>query len=188
MGFFSSKTTVNLPAPSAEETGLQGTQFQGLQELAGQPGLPNLTPEMLGQLQALFGQLQARGTADLERFGKQLAGSRGLNITDTPIADPLLRAQADFLSALFGQQAQQHLGLQQQAFQNRLGLFGNFPQALGGLRNIRAAQPTTTTQNPLFPGGLPQLVGGVGGFLQGFGGLGGGGGGIEDLTWPGGLG
>ncbi|HLE81481.1 MAG TPA: hypothetical protein VJA25_09330 [Dehalococcoidia bacterium] len=179
MGFFSSKTTVALPPPSAEETGLQGTQFQGLQELAGQPGLPNLTPEMLGQLQALFSQLQARGTADLERFGKQLAGSRGLNITDTPIADPLMRAQADFLSSLFGQQAQQHLGLQQQAFQNRLGLFGNFPQALGGLRNIRAAQPTTESR----PSGfdiLSRILQGGGQAMQMFPGSSG----VEDMRFP----
>ena len=76
------------------------------------------------------------GSQDLRRAAIEAAESRGLNFSDTPIADPYLRSRALMESQLRGQEAQALLGLsergrdflqqqriaREQALQNRFGL------------------------------------------------------------------
>ncbi len=97
-----------------------------------------LSSEEQGLVSGIFDQQRTRGTQDIFRFADELAGRGGLNLSDSPVADPSTRALADFLAQIGGQESAATLGqintnrgrldqqrgfqegLQQQGFQNRL--------------------------------------------------------------------
>ena len=154
------------------------------QRLTSPTGLSDIENQ---RLDTIFGEAAKRGEEDLLQFADELAGGRGLRLSDTPIAAPLLRERQRGLQGLESIRAQTGLdlqsrgllaaqglrefqeGLRQQAFQNRFALMGQLTQPLQsagiGLQE-RIAQPTTTmTQSPNYG----QLLGGIGGLALGAG-------------------
>lgn len=130
----------------------QVEQFKAMTARANQNLLDRLTgkapfvsPEEQTALDELFGTMKARGTQDIQRFAGDLAASRGLMTSDSPIGNEALRTQRDFLEGLTAQQIQAtfnradtsqamnerlaafQANLKQQAFQNRLNFAGTVP-------------------------------------------------------------
>jgi len=154
---------------------------------------PGATDEQRELINAATEAQIARGTSDIEEFGRrqmdvitgELAPSRGLRPSDSPIQDrafslggELSRQQGNLVSDLRGQQAQAELNfpltanasqgalsqfqqqlaasagnfqsqLQQQAFANRLNLFGQAGQL--GLGLVGASSPQAQLQETFRP-------------------------------------
>lgn len=146
------------------------------------------TPEQRALIGETFASSRATGEEDIRRFAEELAGQRGLRLSDTPIGGEALRAQGRLALGLrsaeagslleFGEREklfeeslrQFQQGLQQQAFANRLSLVGAQPASmLSGLQlglQERMAKPTTTRQL-----GFTDIAQGIGGIMQGAGGI-----------------
>jgi hypothetical protein len=63
-------------------------------------------PESLrNNIQTIYDERSRQGQERLKQFGIEMAGSRGLNLSDTPIAQPLLHEYANFQSQLGAAQA-----------------------------------------------------------------------------------
>lgn len=131
---------------------------------------PPLSAGQTERLDTLFGTQREEGQEEIRRFAEELAGQRGLNLSDTPIGGEALRAterlerglrgaraaaEIDITQAetLFSEQTRQfQAGLSQQAFMNRLALTGaapggNLPPSFGG----RGALPLSSTGGMLGP-------------------------------------
>lgn len=164
-----------------------GAQAQGV--LTG--GGLNLSPEVLAMVSQIYDQQQNLAQQQIQRTATSAAGARGLNITDTPIGDPFLRATGESAAAIRAAQAQAMLGLrenelsraggqvsyldalkQQRSFANPLA-FANFAGGLGAsLYGSRMGGTRVTGQMTSDTGvipGLADLAGGVGGLLTGLG-------------------
>src|SRR3990167_8596285 len=112
------------------------TEFGGPMGLG--VGAPQITmsPEVRAEVANIYNAQRTKGNEELLRMGTTLAGRRGLNLYDTPIADPLLRQKAAFESELGGMESGALLGLnesmrsflqgqavqREQALQSRFGL------------------------------------------------------------------
>lgn len=141
---------------TAFETSPVGQQQKQLEALATQNLLDRLTgkapvlaPEAQQRIDTAFGATQAQGESDLLRFAEQLAGQRGLRLSDSPIGAEALRQRTIFGQQLAGQKAASELdvgqteanfdqairafqaNLAQQAFMNRLSLAGSTPASFG---------------------------------------------------------
>lgn len=119
---------------------------------------PTLSPEQQANLETIYGTARKRGTEELTRFGEEIAASRGMRLTDTPIGAEVLREKSRFEENLAAARATAELdygqtnrafdesvrqfqeNLRMTAFQNRLALLGREPSA---------------TQPILSSGGLP---------------------------------
>ena len=135
---------------------LEGTpEEQEIRKLSGQRTLailrgeaPPLLPGQQERINTIFGAAREEATTELTRFGEDIATSRGLRVSDSPIGNELAR-QKRFLeqnlaagkagAELNVGQAQMQFdeavrqfqtNLQQQAFQNRLALTGRPPQSV----------------------------------------------------------
>ena len=132
---------------------------------------PALTAEQTSRLDTLFGTQREEGQEEIRRFAEELAGQRGLQLSDTPIGGEALRAterlerglrgaragaeldltQADRLATEGVRQFQE--GLRQQAFMNRLALVGAAPT--GGMLpasfGARGALPVSSVGGILGP-------------------------------------
>lgn len=155
---------------------------------------PVLSPEAQARIGTVFGEAERRGQADLLRFGEEIAGARGLSISDSPIGNELLRQRADLSRGLGAARAQSELDvgqtealfsqsiadfqnrLRQQAFLNRLALAGAQPASFALQQNLfgqrMAAAPRTFSQSQTPSGldvlsGFGALSGGVGGLFRG---------------------
>lgn len=149
------------------------------------PEIMNVSPEIADAVSRVYGAQRDLGNQDLHRTAVEAAGQRGLNFTDTPIADPYFRGKALMESQLRGNEASTLLGLQQNytgqrqnflsglynfqqqlsqnAFNNRLQMAQQAGQTGLGLGNQRAASGTTTQSNSgLNSGGLGLLGSGLG--------------------------
>lgn len=112
---------------------------------------PTISPESRRLVEETFTASEKEGERALRRFAEELAASRGLRLTDTPIGDVALRERRNLAETLAGaksasllqvgttqqsfQQAvsQFQQNLRQQALQNRLGLAaGPFVSGGGG--------------------------------------------------------
>ncbi len=120
---------------------------------------PALLPGQQERINTVFGRAAEEAQAGLRSFGEDLAASRGLRVTDTPIGGELLRQGRELASSLgaakagaelnvgqteqqFGEAVRQFQeNLRQRAFQNRLALTGT---GTGGATNAL----------PLFAGAL----------------------------------
>ena len=120
---------------------------------------PALLPGQQERINTVFGRAAEEAQAGLTSFGEELAASRGLRVTDTPIGGELLRQGRELASSLaaakagaelnvgqteqqFGEAVRQFQeNLRQRAFQNRLALTGT---GTGG----------ATSSLPLFAGAL----------------------------------
>jgi hypothetical protein len=151
----------------------------------------NLSPEVLAMVQQIYDQQQNTAQQQIQRTATAAAGTRGLNITDTPIGDPYLRATGESASAIRAAQAQAMLQLreselaraggnvqyldalkQQRSFSNPLA-FANFAGGLGanlygsrigGRRVLEGASSSDTGTVP----GIMSLMKGVGAAGAGF--------------------
>lgn len=135
------------------------------------------TPEEERLVNAAYDPAEKRGMESIRQFGIELAGQRGLNLSDTPIGKEALGAQERLLSNLGGARAasllnigsaQQQFGfslqefqrdLQQRAMANRLALAGQAGQSALGFGQVRA--------NLFKPTVMPGSPGLGGQFLQG---------------------
>ena len=120
---------------------------------------PALLPGQQERINTVFGRAAEEAQAGLTSFGEELAASRGMRVTDTPIGGELLRQGRELASSLaaakagaelnvgqteqqFGEAVRQFQeNLRQRAFQNRLALTGT---GTGG----------ATSSLPLFAGAL----------------------------------
>ena len=109
---------------------------------------PPLLPGQRERIEEVFGRAGEEAQAGLRTFGEELATSRGMRVTDTPIGGELLRQGRELASSLgaakaraeldVGQSGQQFTeavrqfqeGLRQRGIENRLALTG---RAAGGL-------------------------------------------------------
>lgn len=110
---------------------------------------PVLSPEAQARVNTAFGATQSQGEEDLMRFAEQLAGQRGMRLSDSPIGGEALRQRNIFGQQLAGQKAASELDignteanfdqairafqaqLSQQAFMNRLSLSSASPASYG---------------------------------------------------------
>lgn len=115
-------------------------QYGGLLSSRGASGSFALDPQEMEQLN----QAYAGSEANLRRFGQimgqDLAGTRGLNTSDTPVSEAVLRETMPAMAALQGQKMQYGLGLGLQA---RNSAFGNKLAGLQGLTGAATTSPTT---------------------------------------------
>lgn len=134
---------------------------------------PPLLPGQQERINIVFGRAKEEAQTALRSFGEELATSRGLRVTDTPIGGELLRQGAEVASKLAATKAATELDvgsaerqftmavaefqarLREQAFQNRLALtgFGGPRSAAAGALPIFAG---TTTQGAM--GGAQGLL------------------------------
>ena len=180
------------PEEQAKKDWEMQLQGQAQQTLTG--GGLNLSPEVLAMVQGIYDQQQSAVQQQIQRQAISAAGGRGLNLSDTPIGDPLLRATGESAAAIRAAQAQATLGLrenelaragnqvqyldslkQQRSFANPLA-FGSFAGGLGAslygsrLGATKVIGEQTTGGN--FLGGIGSLLGGAGGFMTGLGEIG----------------
>lgn len=132
---------------------------------------PPLSEAQRERIGTVFGEAETDAERGLREFAEELAASRGLRLTDTPIGGEVLERRAELARTLGGARARAELdvgraeqeftegvrqfqeGLRQRAFMNRLALTtGQLPSAVG------AALPTF---------GVPWGGGGVPGFTTG---------------------
>lgn len=135
---------------------------------------PALLPGQQERINTVFGRAAEEAQAGLTSFGEELAASRGMRVTDTPIGGELLRQGRELASSLaaakagaelnvgqteqqFGEAVRQFQeNLRQRAFQNRLALTGTgtggatsslplFAGALSGGGGMTPTFATTTT-------------------------------------------
>ena len=103
---------------------------------------PPLLPGQQERIDTIFGTARAEATEELSRYGEDLAASRGMRVTDSPIGHELLRQKSLLERNLAAGKAGAELNvgqaqqvfdesvrqfqenLRQQAFQNRLALTG----------------------------------------------------------------
>jgi hypothetical protein len=108
-----------------------------------------LSPEAQQRIDTAFGATQSQGETDLMRFAQELAGQRGMRLSDSPIGNEALRQRNIFGQQLAGQKAASELDvgqteanfdqairafqaqLSQQAFMNRLSLSSGTPASFG---------------------------------------------------------
>lgn len=124
-----------------------------------------LTPQDQAQLDQAYGGAEA----NLRRFGnlmgQDLAGTRGLNLSDTPVSEAVLRETLPAYQQLMSQKAQQGLGLSMQMrgmnegarqfnLQALLGGATSTPNALGfnlnRMQAERMARNTTTNSGKVY--------------------------------------
>ena len=131
---------------------------------------PALLPGQQERINTVFGRAAEEAQAGLTSFGEELAASRGLRVTDTPIGGELLRQGRELASSLaaakagaelnVGQTEQQFSeavrqfqeNLRQRAFQNRLALTGTGGGGGAALATLPIGQggmtPTFATTTP----------------------------------------
>jgi hypothetical protein len=110
---------------------------------------PVLSPEEQARLDTIFGTAQRRGEESLTKYAREIASTRGLRVSDSPIGNEALRQQRELTEGLGAARAGAELDLGQaetganeavaqfqaalrtQAFQNRLALAGFQPPGFG---------------------------------------------------------
>ena len=126
---------------------------------------PALMPGQRERIEEVFGRAGEEAQAGLRSFGEELATSRGMRVTDTPIGGELLRQGRELASSLgaakaraeldVGQAGQQFTeavrqfqeGLRQRGIENRLALTGRG----GGTAGLPLAQiPIGQGMSPIF--------------------------------------
>jgi len=166
-----SKTTqqTKLDPMSAEERALSGattnlglTQTEVLKDLL-RRGFA-LSPEEMAQLDAMYAPQEANLRRQANLIGQDLAGTRGLNTSDTPVSEAVLREILPAMANLQSQKMAQGLGLGMQMRGLNLNAALGMPGASGfnlqKLFNERLAtgKTTTTSRGTFNPGFLDRLA------------------------------
>ncbi len=146
MGLFSSSVKISIPAPGPEETQLTGNLADLVAKLKADLDQVRTPEDLDAAVAPIFDLAARRGGEDIQRRGIELAGARGLNLSDTPLAAPLLREQRELTEGLAGARANAILDLQQRALSNRLQLGQLALGGVGTLGGIRTRQTTSTVQ------------------------------------------
>lgn len=199
-GTFKQQQTTQLKPMTAEEldlskatTGLGLSQTDAIKRLLGSSFA--LTPEEMAQLNAMYAPQEANLRRFADLVGQDMAGTRGLNRSDTPVSEAVLREVLPAMAMLQSNKMQQGLGLGMQMknlnLNAALGMPGASAFNLQKLFNERLATGKTFTQGStrgtLNPGFLDRmattagaqkgiteagknLMGGSGGFMSAFGG------------------
>ena len=110
---------------------------------------PVLNPEEQARLDTIYNTAKTQGEEALTQYADQLAGVRGMRVSDTPIGGEVLRQRGNLELGLQGQKAASSLdlsqagadfnarmaeftgNLRQQAFMNQLALAGTTPASFG---------------------------------------------------------
>lgn len=178
---------------SKATTGLGLSQTDAIRRLMGSSFA--LTPEEMNQLNAIYAPQEANLRRFADLLGQDMAGTRGLNRSDTPVSEAVLREVLPAMAMLQSNKMQQGLGLGMQMknlnLNAALGMPGASAFNLQKLFNERLATGKTTTSGTTTgtysPGfldrmattagaqvGITQagknLMGGAGGFMGSFGG------------------
>lgn len=129
---------------------------------------PVISPEAQQRLDTIYGNTLGQGEQDILRFGRDMAASRGMALTDSPIGGEVTQRQADLVQrlgaakagsaldygntdALFQQASAQFAQqLQDRAFQNRMAMATMTPAPYGLQQSLfgerLAAAPRSMTQ------------------------------------------
>jgi len=148
----------------------------------------NISPEARASLDEYYNTVGANTQGDINRAYTSMWAKRGLNPTDTPAADPYLRATGQASANINAARAQGYLGLRENELSRAYGLMGyqdqlnqlkNFqnPYSLASLysnigmgfqgNRYKVGTSTTTGPAPSMLPGLGALAGGTGGLLKG---------------------
>lgn len=159
---------------------------------------PVLTPEAQQRIATVYDARREEGMRDINRTFLEDAMARGMNVTDSPIANAKGLALGDFSRGLQAARASSELdvgsteanfqqatqqfqnALRQQAFQNRLSLAGMTPASFGLQSNLfgerLAAAPRSQSTFGNLSGStmgygfdLGSVLGGAGGAMRGYG-------------------
>jgi len=112
-------------------------------------------------LDKAFAFAQKTGYADWEKATQMMAGSRGMRMSDTPVADPALRELRNFELGLGSERARMGLGATLDFSRNQQA----FDQAFMEFNKTLEANRWSTRQGFLFGGGL-QAAGNLGSITQ----------------------
>ena len=145
--------------------------------------IPEIPPQSRALVEQQYGAALTSGEQELEQFAQDLAASRGMSVTDTPIGSEVLRERGLLGLRLGGAKAGAMLdvassqrqfdesirqfqeGLRQRSFLNRLSLT-QMPSMSAMLSQGRFAAPTTSFTAP-FSDIAPALMRGLGSGMTG---------------------
>jgi hypothetical protein len=82
----------------------------------------DLSPELQAKLGTIYDERRRQGNEELKRFGVEAAGARGMEMTDSPIFNPLMREKANMESQLGASQAQSYLSMRSEELARAQGL------------------------------------------------------------------
>ena len=95
----------------------------------------DVPPAVKGYIDQIYADQDRTAKANLMQMGVEMAGSRGMNLSDTPIAQPLLQQYGDVQSQLGAARAQSYLGERSNEIA-RAQAFREFQANLNQLRNF----------------------------------------------------
>jgi len=111
-------------APTETQKEIQRlTQENALRTLRGEA--PLLSSQQEAQIETYYGTAKAQGQRDIRQFAEEMAASRGMKLTDTPIGAEVLGREKEFVQALEGAKAgaKLNIGQSQQAFTQGVAAF-----------------------------------------------------------------
>lgn len=153
MGFFSDliggvqRKKVSIPPPGPEETQLRGDLAGIVANLRKDLERVRTFEDLDAAVAPIFDLQARRGGEAIQERAIELAGRRGLSLTDTPIAIPTLKAQREFSEGLAAARASAVLDLNQRAIANRLALGDLSLGGVSALGSIRTRQPSIVTRD-----------------------------------------
>ena len=144
-------------------------------------GMNDVPPALKGYIDEIYADQDRIAKEQLMKMGVEMAGSRGLNMSDTPIAQPLLQQYANVQSQLGAARAGSYLGERSSAIA-RAQAFREFQANLNQLRNFtvpnamlsQVANLGLGLYQPRFRGGVGATTpagGGAGATLAGISGV-----------------
>lgn len=168
--FNQTQTTTLKPMTAAEQdlsqatTGLGLSQTEAIRRLLGSSFA--LTPQEMEQLNAIYAPQEANLRRFADILGQDMAGTRGLNRSDTPVSEAVLREVLPAMASLQSDKMAQGLGLGMQMknlnLNAALGMPGASAFNLQKLFNERLATGTTrttgSTRGTFNPGFLDRLA------------------------------
>lgn len=150
-----SRTIAGL-TPTADEEEIRRLSSQkALAILRGEA--PQLAEAQRANLETIYGTATRRGTEELTRYGEEIAAARGMRLTDSPIADELLRQKAALTENLGAARAASELnyGQAQQAFDESVRQFQEDLRARAFQSRLALLGTPPSTTSPIFGSGLP---------------------------------
>lgn len=126
-------------------------------------GIPS---QLKGYIDEIYADQDRQAKEQLMKMGVEMAGSRGLNLSDTPIAQPLLQQYANVQSQLGAARAGSYLGERSNELA-RAQAFREFQTNLNQMRNFSNPNALLTHVGNIALGTYqPRFRGGVGGQQQ----------------------
>ena len=122
---------------------------------------PPLSEAQRARIETVFGEAETDAERNLRQFAEELAASRGLRLTDTPIGGEILEQRAELARGLGGAKARAELeiGQSERAFQEGVREFQENLRQRAFMNRLALTGGGGSAQLPLF--GVP--FGGIGG-------------------------